>query len=201
MNKQPLLTAVTGGIGAGKSVVCRMLRAMGYNVYDCDRRARAIISELPELRENIRNSVCENAFLDDGTYNRKAVADAVFADEERRRALNTLVHAAVFSDIIRWRNRHDHCRRLFVESAILYTSDLWHFVDDAWVVEADEDTRIARVMLRSLSESSSVPLTADEIRSRMATQACNAPDFPIPYSVIVNDDCTPLLPQVLARLK
>ena len=199
MNK-PVLTAVTGGIGAGKSVVCRMLRCMGFPVYDCDERARAIIAELPALQKDISEKICKDAFREDGSYNRKAVADAVFADEERRRALNALVHAAVFADIIRWRNRHSGHARLFVESAILYTSDLWHMVDDAWIVEADEETRIARVMLRSHMTGQSVPLSPDDIRARMAAQAFSPDDFPRPYSIIVNDSVTPLLPQVLALL-
>lgn len=57
MHSLPHLTAITGGIGAGKSVVSSVLRAMGYQVYDCDSRAKAIMDSDAALRLRIAENL------------------------------------------------------------------------------------------------------------------------------------------------
>lgn len=191
------LIAITGGIGAGKSVISHILQCMGYQVYDCDSRAKAIIGTVSELQQQIREQICADAFLADGTYNREAVSACVFADKTKMERLNSLVHAAVFKDIELWRNKSASNSKspLFVESAILYTSELWRAAkpDCAWIVTAPEELRIHRVMQRN-------GLTANQIKARIAAQSFEPDKYPLPYSYISNDNVTAILPQVAQLL-
>lgn len=199
MNKSPennscgrsSLIAVTGGIGSGKSVVCRMLRCMGYAVYDCDSEARRLMDCSDEIKRLIAGEICREAVLPDGSIDRAALADAVFADAMLLERLNDAVHETVRRDLRRW------CagRRLaFVETAILYQSSLDLMVDEVWDVDAPADIRIRRVMARN-------GLTPTQVEQRILSQ--DSFDSPRRHQCVrrlINDGYIPLLPQVLALL-
>lgn len=187
------LIAVTGGIGSGKSVVCRMLSAMGYEVYDCDSRAKSIMDGSKRIKRVISEEICEEALVD-GEIDRKRLADAVFADEKLLEKLNAAVHYAVREDIAEWsKDRHT----AFVETAILYQSGLDSMVSQVWNVTAPEPVRIERVMARNGFDRESV-------RQRILVQDGFVPDRIHPeVHEIVNDGLSPLLPRIeelLSRL-
>lgn len=149
-----MLTGITGGIGSGKSVVSRILRLNGYEVYDCDSEARRLMDSSPEIRAEIENRWSDRTLYADGSLDRAALAEIVFADDMEREWLNALVHGRVRCHLKEWCRERAGKKRLFVESAILCTAGLDAICDDIWVVEAPEDVRILRVALRSgLSEA------------------------------------------------
>lgn len=74
------ITAITGGIGSGKSVVSEMLRTMGYPVYDCDSRAKVIMDGDEEIKQAIATQICGDAIDADGNIDRKRLGAVVFAD-------------------------------------------------------------------------------------------------------------------------
>lgn len=187
------VTAIAGGIGAGKSVVSRVLRVMGYDVYDCDSRAKRLIAEDAELLDSIRLQVCADAVDARGCYDRAAVARVVFADEARLQALNSLVHGAVKADFARWCDARAGHSRLFVETAILHSAGMDAVVDDVWVVTAPDDVRIARVMARN-------NITAAQVQARLDAQKREEEALAAHEHIIVNDNIHPLLPQILTLL-
>lgn len=184
------LIAVTGGIGAGKSVVSHILRAMGYEVYDTDCEAKRLMDESDDIKRRLCSEISSLAVGSDGAINRSHIASVVFADAQKLEALNAIVHGAVREDIRRWRalpHRHDI---IFVETAILYQSELDRIVDEVWDVIAPEELRIERVMARNNCERAAV---AARIASQNFIPA-------IPHHTvhsITNDNFTPLLPQIL----
>jgi dephospho-CoA kinase len=187
------LTAIIGGIGAGKSVVSNILRAMGYDVYDCDAHAKTIIDTDAALRKAIADATSPNVLFADGSLNRPALAAIVFNDAQKLAALNALVHGAVRTDIELWSSANAG-KHLFIETAILYQSHLDRMVNDVWEVQAPEDVRIARVMARN-------NISAEQVQQRIAAQTFT-PDVPHPcIHTITNTDTTPLLPQILSLLK
>lgn len=190
------LTAITGGIGSGKSVVCNVLRAMGYEVYDCDLRAKAIMDNDMALKRCLADALGADILNTDGTLNRPALSALVFGDPDKLVILNTLVHGAVRDDISCWRHKNekeDPAHRLFIETAILYQSGLDRMVDDIWEVTAPEDVRVRRVMLRN-------NLTAAQVRARIAAQRYPIPAHHPPTHTILNAPPVPLLPQILTLL-
>lgn len=183
------VVAVTGGIGAGKSVVCHALTALGFPVYDTDRSARRLMDQSAGIKGEIARTICAEAICADGSINRKVLAAAVFADSDKLKLLNGLVHGAVRSDFLLWVDSQK-ADIMFVETAILYESGFDALAGEIWEVAAPDDVRIRRVIRRS-------GLSDAEIKERMAAQACcQHPD----HRIIVNDDTTPLIPQILNLL-
>lgn len=201
----PLLIAVTGGIGSGKSVVCRVLSALGYPVYDCDSRAKEIMDSSDEIKSVISGEISEEAVNPDGSINRPALADAVFGDPAKLAILDRAVHSAVTSDIRAWRASYADADLgdgksqplLFVETAIPFKSGLFRMVDDIWEVTASEEIRIARAAARD-------KVSAESVRRRIASQAAESPsvraaaepDSAPGFRTLLNDGSTPLLPAI-----
>lgn len=180
------LTAVCGGIGSGKSMVCSMLTAMGFPVYDCDSRAKALMDSDPEIRKAIARDIAAEALFESGEIDRRTLSAIVFADARKLATLNAIVHGSVRDDIARWtQTEGTKGKRLFVETAILMESGLDRMVDEIWLVTAPEEVRITRVGRRS-------GLTPEQTKSRIAMQ--KDPDGA--DAVIVNDGVIPLLSQI-----
>ena len=149
---------ITGGIGSGKSYVCRLLEARGYAVYDCDSAAKRLIRTSPFIRRRLtaligpqtyfkesgaRSQETEVRSQESGEYilNKKAVAEFLLESEDNARAIDRIVHPAVFRDFIQ-------SGMEWMESAIIYESGIYRLVDRVIVVTAPEELRIQRVMAR-----------------------------------------------------
>lgn len=175
---------ISGGIGSGKSVVSRILRANGFEVYDSDLEARWLMDSSDEIKNRLCVEIAADAVDARGNINRPRVAEVVFADASKLAALNSIVHTAVRADI---RRRMERNSRLFVETAIPVSSGLVDFADEVWQVEAPEDLRVRRVMARNNT-------TAEAVRARIEAQRAEA----VPGArVILNDGRHPLLATVL----
>ena len=143
-------TGITGGIGSGKSYVCRLLQKRGYEVYDCDDAAKRLIRTSPVIRQELTDLIGPDAYFeergrrkDEGEYilNKKAVAEFLLASEENAHAIDRIVHPAVFQDFI-------ESGMEWMESAIIFESGIYRLVDRIIVVTAPEEVRIQRVMQR-----------------------------------------------------
>ena len=97
---------ITGGIGSGKSTVCRLFARLGVAVYDSDREAKRLMAEDAALRGGIVGRFGAGSYAD-GVLNRGYLAARVFSDPEALAALNALVHPAVLADL---RRGPDGCR-------------------------------------------------------------------------------------------
>lgn len=196
----PGLIAIGGGIGAGKSVVCRILRAMGYEVYDCDSRARRLMDESEQILAGIEKHICPSA-ISTGSDGRKSIcrpvlAEAVFADRNLLEALNRLVHGEVRDDIRRWYLAFINAgvkKTLFVESAIVVESGIDFMVDAIWEVVAPEKVRIDRVGRRDGLDEARIRARIEAQKKNMATAHC-------PVATIENDGVSAVMPQVLHLL-
>lgn len=183
------LVAVTGGIGSGKSVVCRALMAMGYEVYDCDARAKRLMDQSQEIKHELIHKIHPASVDAQGVIDRGKISEVVFSDPEKLSVLNEIVHRHVREDLLRWREAHASSSLLFVETAILYQSGLDAMVDEVWEVTAPEALRIRRVMSRNA-------VTAQQVESRMRSQSY-APVHPHPLTrAIINDDHQSVLLQL-----
>ena len=184
------LVAVTGGIGSGKSVVCSVLRACGFLVYDCDSRAKAIMDSEAGIWNALCSHIHPNAVVN-GKVDRPLISSVVFADPDKLARLNSIVHGAVERDLKCWCERHSDHELLFVETAILYQSDLNRIVDEVWEVTAPEYIRIERVMNRN-------GLSREAVVARIEAQNYGIPADAIrpPTFTIVNDNHAPILPAI-----
>ena len=185
------LVGITGGIGAGKSVVSRILRAMGYPVYDCDSRAKAIMDGDPRIHEQLCRQIHPHVVAD-GCIDRSLLSEIVFNDAEALCRLNSIVHAAVEADVRDWISRHDSPLS-FVESAILYKCRLAEMVCGVIEVTAPVELRVKRVMARSA-------LSRQQVMGRISAQNDAGRRHDRSY-YIINDGEEAVLPQLKSALK
>ena len=142
---------ITGGIGSGKSFVCKRLQLRGIDVYDCDAAAKRLINTDADIRRKLTALIGPEAYMSvpNGSIvgttptvlNKAAVARFLLDSESNAKAIDDIVHPAVFRDFqesgIEW-----------MESAIMYESGIYRLVDRVIVVTAPLEVRIQRVMQR-----------------------------------------------------
>lgn len=188
MSKQAKLIAITGGIGSGKSVVSQILRKLGYKVYDSDTEARRLMDNSVAIKKDISNKINPSVINEDGSINRKALSNIVFNDSQKLGTLNHIVHSAVRNDLQLYVKRCNNTI-VFVETAILYQSEIDRMVDEVWDITAPDDIRINRVINRN-------SLTAEEVKKRIKSQEFTPEKLHEQTKVIINDDKTAILPQI-----
>ncbi len=153
--------AVCGGIGSGKSTVCRMFAERGVALYDSDSRAKALMNESELLRLELIAEFGEECY-EGGLLNRPLLAEKVFGSEEKLARLNAIVHPAVKEDFLRWAEKQEgeYC---ILESAILFESGFDKLVDKIVAVLAPVSLRIERAMQRDGA-------TREQIEARIKAQ-------------------------------
>lgn len=137
---------VTGGIGSGKSTVCRLLADMGAAVYDSDARAKALMNEDKALREAIIEAFGDECYGKEG-LNRAYLAAQVFGNEEALTRLNAIVHPAVRADFRAWAEMQQSTY-VVLESAILFEAGFENEVDSTLAVMSPLEERVRRTMER-----------------------------------------------------
>lgn len=183
-----LKVAVTGGIGSGKSTVCRMFAVLGIPVFEADRVAKQCIVEDADLRNALRDRFGAAVMTESG-LDRKALADIVFKDTAALSDLNALVHPVVRAAFARWAGEQA-APYVIMEAAILAETGGHAAFDHVVVVTAPEDMRSSRVMERD-------GVGEEAVRDRMRNQASEEERLRIADSVIVNDGVRMVIPQVL----
>ncbi len=162
MCRKPLLVGVTGGIGSGKSTVCKILADLGCELFEADRVARDLQVVDPEVIRGIGELFGSGVYSRDPdgglSIDRKAIAAAVFSDREKLDALNALIHPKVFEAFDR---EVERCRRegrkiLCKEAAIMFESGRAGDLDRIVVVAADRGLRVDRAVLRGLGSREDV---------------------------------------------
>lgn len=145
---------ITGGIGSGKSTVCRLLADMGVAIYDSDARAKALMAESEELRQALTDAFGEECYTAEG-LDRKYLAGIVFGNEEALALLNSIVHPAVKADFRTWAEQQQGLY-VVLESAILFESGFDAEVDSTIAVLAPLEERVRRTMERDGVDRESV---------------------------------------------
>jgi len=182
---------ITGGIGSGKTTVCRIFAALGVPVYDADTEAKKLMNTDVDLISGITALFGLESYTAEGVYNRPFVGSIVFADPEKLAALNALVHPAVETHSNRWHQAQmaDGHAYTLKEAALLVESGSYRHLDVLIVVTAPENLRIQRVMARDGADESAV-------RARMRHQLPDSEKMALAHYVIHNDGVHMLVPQV-----
>ena len=148
----PRTLGVTGGIGSGKTTVCRLLEGLGAEVFYADLVARRIMQEQRDAREAIRAAFGAESYSADGTLNRAWLAARVFSSASSLSRLNAIVHPRVRRAFRAMHARSD-ASLLVYEAALIYETGGDRHLDAVAVVDAPAGDRIARVRARDgLSE-------------------------------------------------
>lgn len=192
MSRRPLLIGITGGIGSGKSLVCRIFSVLGIPVYEADNRAKWLMNHDSELREKITELLGDEAYTSSGDYNRAWVASQVFNKPDHLQRLNTIVHPRVRQDGSAWVQKQSQHPYLLYEAALMNAAGEGNVFDKVVVVNAPASLRITRTLRRDTQRSE------QEIRNIIARQMPDEERLRIANYVINNDDTQLVIPQVLA---
>lgn len=152
---------ITGGIGSGKSRVCRMLADRGVAIYDSDSRAKQLMTTDAELVAAIVARFGEEVYKN-GSLDRAMLAQRVFKDSQALADLNKLVHPAVMRDFESWAERQ-HGEYVVMESAIIFEAALDDRLDSVVAVMAPRALRLERAMQRDCA-------SREQVEERMRAQ-------------------------------
>ncbi len=188
-----LRVGITGGIGSGKTTVCRIFEVLGIPVYDADYWAKWLITNDLSLKAAIIDLFGPSAYAADGSYNRSFVADLVFKNPDQLANLNAAVHPAVEAHSQAWHVEQSakNVSYTLKEAALLIESNGHKLLDYLIVVAAPEPLRIARVMQRD-----GIPESA--VRARLKNQLPQENKIDLADFLIQNDEKHLLIPQVWA---
>lgn len=178
---------LTGGIGSGKSVVARILMAMGYSVYFSDDRSKFITENDPDIRAGLINLFGQDVFNEKG-LNRSFLAQQIFKDDSKRLAVNELIHPKVRNDFDQWAKRQKSTL-VFNEAAILFETGAYQRFDHTVLVTAPSEIKIDRVIKRDST-------VREDVLARMSKQWPDEKKLPLADFVLMNDDRTPLITQI-----
>lgn len=190
------IVGITGGIGSGKSTVTQFLKERGYQVVDADLIAREVVAPgtkvLAELVTHFGNTILQ----DDGSLNRKKLAELAFATPEQTKQLDRITHNAILRTVqtqIQRLQKELNPSLMFVDAALLIETGLYQSVDEVWLVTAHEALRIQRVADRDRTDTKS-------IKQRIRTQMSDEQKARHAYRIINNSGTKQELYDVLEKI-
>lgn len=185
-----LTVGVTGGIGSGKTTVCRIFEVLGIPVYYADDRAKQLMQEDDELIAQIKKLFGEEAYQGQ-QLNRPYIAQKVFNNKILLNELNNIVHPAVFRDATHWMQQQTGVPYAIEEAALLFETGSYKKLDKMITVHTSLQERIQRLKKRDNA-------TYEEITARMKHQWNDEDKIKLADFVIYNDGDHSLIKQVLA---
>ncbi len=174
---------ITGGIGSGKSLVCKMLEELGARVIYADEEAKKMMAENPEVIKEIKEAFGAESYFEDGTLNRAHLASVVFGDDEAVARINGIVHPRMAGVLAAAKTQaeRDGIALLVYEAALIYESGSADRVDAVAVVHAPVEARIKRVMARD-------DVSEEQVKERMQHQLSSEELLDRADYIIINDD-------------
>ncbi len=183
---------ITGGIGSGKTYVCKIISSLGYPIYDCDTRAKELMSSNKALISSIKHLIGTDSYNNDGSINKEVIAGFLFANKANADKMNQLVHPAVKNDFLQWASEQQS-EIVFMESAILFESKFNDVVDHTVAIYAPAEIRLKRAIQRDNT-------TKEKIESRMRQQLTEQETSSLSDFQIINDGKANVHEQVLELL-
>ena len=184
-----LKVGITGGIGSGKSTVCKVFSNLGIPVFEADRIAKELMNKSGDIREKLVNLFGASVYLPDQTVDRKYLAGIVFNDPSLLAQLNAIVHPVVRQTFFDWCDKQKS-PYIIHEAAILFESGFYKMMDKTITVVTFENERIQRVMKRD-------GLTLELVKERIRNQWTDDERIKLADFVIGNNDNELIIPQII----
>jgi len=183
---------ITGGIGSGKSIICKLIEILGYPVYYSDKRAKELINKSSTIITFLKNNYGEDIYIN-GKINKNKFASIIFNSKKELQKVNSIIHPQVALDFNNW-TRIQKSSIVFQESALIFDSKLENRFDYIIGVISPLETRINRVIKRE-------NCTKENVKERINNQLSQDIIFKKSDYIIQNEDNHPILPQLLNILK
>lgn len=181
---------ITGGIGSGKTTVCKIFELLGIPVFYADNEAKALMNKDLLLAADIREAFGSSSYNEANQLDRKYLANIVFNNEAQLAKLNALVHPAVFRAFESWVVAQIDAPYVIKEAALLFESGSDKMCNATILVTAPQNIRIERVSLRD-------NISNEELQKRINKQLSDEEKRTLSDYEILNDEQQLLIPQVL----
>ena len=180
---------VTGGIGSGKSLVCRIFRSLNVPVFSADDEAKALLETDSEIRLVLTGFFGKELYLS-GKLNKQMLSDIIFNDRKNLEIVNNAVHPAVLERFTKWCTCQTKSAYVIMEAAIIFETGTDSFLDKVINISAPEAIRIERVCNRD-------SVSKEKVIERINNQLTEKERIEMSDINLVNDGKMMLLPQVL----
>ena len=185
-----LKIGVTGGIGSGKTTVCKVFELLGVPVFYADDVAKSIMQTDPVLKTALLHAFGENSYTKDGMLNRAYISSIVFNDKLELEKLNSLVHPAVLRAFDNWVLEQHESPYVIKEAALLYESGGFKMCNKSILVIAPTLIKMNRVKLRD-------GVSEEDIQLRMNRQFSDEIKIKYADHILNNDEKQLLIPQII----
>lgn len=182
----PIKVGITGGIGSGKSKVCKILEEMGYPVYYSDKESKRIVNTNIKIRNQLIELLGNEVYLGD-ELNKIFLATKLFNHDDIREKVNQIIHPVVREDFEVWANTKQSSI-VFNEAAIMIETGSYKLLDYIVLVVSPEEIRIQRIIERD-------NISKDDVLLRMEKQ-WNDEEKKKYCDFIIDNDGTPLNQQI-----
>ena len=157
-----MIIGITGGIGSGKTFICKKFKEFGVPVYNADERAKFLMENDNQLKNELISYFGKEIYLNE-KLNKQLLAKRIFTNKQDLEFINSVVHPAVAKDTEIWEEENKDKSYLIKEAALLFENKSYKELDKTILVFAPEDERILRVMKRDSSSK-------DQVLSRINNQ-------------------------------
>ena len=180
--------AITGGIGSGKSYVCRSIEAAGYPIFYCDDEAKRIIRSDRKVQQALSKLVGKGVYNEQGQLVKPVLAAYLCRGKAYAAQVDAIVHPRVGECFLEWCEQQT-TDKVFMECALLFESGFNRYVDFTIHVAAPQEVRLNRVMARdSVSQAKALEWMALQLPEE---EKAKRADY-----IINNDGNTEIEPQI-----
>lgn len=192
MQSNMLIVGITGGIGSGKSLICKIFEALEIPVYYADERAKWLQNNDTDLVQAIKNAFGPRSYNAQGLLDRAFMAAQVFNNDAKLTLLNSLVHPKVAQDFYRWQQQHTYAPYVIKEAALLFETGSHQALQKIINVNASAELRMSRVLLRDRQRS------REQVLAIMSKQWSDQERAKLANYTIENNENSHVVPRVLA---
>ena len=189
--QKPIQIGITGGIGSGKSLVCKIFGVLGVPAYDADSRAKNLMTTDGILIDQIKKEFGSLSYDVKGGLNREFLSATVFSKQDKLKQLNALVHPRVAVDYKQWVEAHAGNKYVLKEAALLFESGSYRELDKIILVTAPKEIRIERVLARDNHR------TKEDVEKIIRNQISEEEKEAKANFIIRNNESELIVPQVL----
>ena len=179
---------ITGNIGSGKSLVCKIFNHLGISTFHSDEETKKLYF-LPEIKKEIVGRFGDEVYFEDGSLNKKLLSYHLFQNKEALQFIEDLLYPKLNQVFDEWCEKQTS-KYVLIESAILFEKNFDRQFDKIIFVSAPEDVRVKRAMQRDRCDE-------ENVRSRMRLQWDEATKKAKSDYIINNDNNVMLIPQVM----
>ena len=185
-----VIIGITGGIGSGKSMVCKVFKLLKAPVFEADKVAKELLNTHPKIKSGLIHQFGSKIYTENGTVDRKKLAKVIFNDKTQLKKMNDLVHPVVREEFEKWVTKNDQNTYVIHEAAILFESGFYKMMDYTILVSAPREKRIKWVMERD-------GVSRQQVEERMKNQMPEEEKQKLASVVLMNDNHNLLIPKIV----